>query len=187
MKGVVLLSDGIDSPVAAMLMKKQGLELIFLNFKNDNNPRTIEKVKKIANHIDKNALLITKDHIKTQEKIKNSCNVRYQCVLCKRAMYKGAEEVAIEHGAKFIVTGENLGQVASQTLDNMYVLDSSVNLTVLRPLLGFDKNEIVKRGKELGTYELSLIKAPSCPYVPDSPLTKSRLHKVLIEEKKMNR
>ena len=101
-------------------------------------------------------------------------------------MYKQAQEVAHEHGAKYIVTGENLGQVASQTLDNMFVLDSSVDLTVLRPLLGFDKNEIVKLGKELGTYDFSLIKAPSCPYVPDAPLTTSRLNKVLIEEEKMN-
>ena len=183
MKGILLLSDGIDSPVAGQMMLKQGMKLIFLHFKNSSNPKAREKVKALAKRLDKSAKLITIDHIKTQQAIAKKCNTRYQCVLCKRAMYRAAEKIAEEENAQFIVTGENLGQVASQTLENLHVLDSAVRIPVLRPLLGFDKNEIVKAAKEIGTYDISIVRTPACRYVPKNPVTKARLEKVLAEEK----
>ena len=182
MRGVLLISDGIDSPVAGHMMLKQGMELIFLNFMND---RSNKKVKRLTQKLDKNAPLVTVDHRKFQELVRSRCNTRYQCVLCKRRMYRVAEGVAEEHNADYLVTGENLGQVASQTLDNMYVLDKAVKMPVLRPLLGFDKNETMKIAREIGTYDISILKSSPCRYVPRNPITMASLNKTQEEEEKI--
>jgi len=180
MKGVLLLSGGIDSPVAGHMMIKQGLDLIYLHMK-DGDANNVRKLVKI---LDKDAKLITFDHTKTQEDIKKNCNRRYQCVLCKRAMYKTAQMIAMQTGAACIVTGENLGQVASQTLDNMKILDQAVGIPVLRPLLGLDKNDIIDIAKETGTYEISSKGSGACRFLPRKPVTKAKLDIVLAEEKK---
>jgi len=182
MKGILLLSDGIDSPVAGHMMQEQGMELQCLNFRNDTSQVSHDKVKELVKKL--KAQLATMDHTKTQEAIKSRCNPRYQCVLCKRVMYRAAEQLASEHDAEFIVTGENLGQVASQTLENMRVLDSAVQMTVLRPLLGFDKDEIIQAARKIGTFDISSIKSPSCCFVPHRPVTMAKIDKVLQEEKK---
>jgi tRNA uracil 4-sulfurtransferase len=99
-------------------------------------------------------------------------------------MYRIAEKIAKEEKAKFIITGENLGQVASQTLDNLAVLEESVEIPVLRPLLCLDKEEIVSIAKEIGTYELA--KNIKCLFVPKRPTTKANLIKTKQEEEKIN-
>ena len=179
MKAVILLSPGIDSPVAAYLMKEKGISLIGLNFFMDNH-KAVDKIAKklgISNihHI---------SHKEILSEIKNNTNPKYTCLLCKRIMYRIAEALAKKEKADFIVTGENLGQVASQTLDNLYVLDESIKTNVLRPLLCFDKNETIKIAKEIKTYELSENK--KCLFVPRHPATKAKLEIVEKEESKLD-
>jgi len=179
MKAIILLSPGIDSPVAAHLMKEKRLELIGLNFFIDNH----DAVDKIAKKLGiKKVHYISHKEILTQ--IKNNTNPKYTCLLCKRVMYRIAENLAKKEKAEFIVTGENLGQVASQTLDNLAVLDESIKTNVLRPLLCFDKNEIINIAKKINTYELSENK--KCLFVPGHPATKAKLEIIKKEELKIN-
>jgi len=183
MQGVLLMSDGIDSPVAGHMMKKLGVDLIIVSFLNSNKPKLRKKVENLAKKIGGELIMI--ENLETQEQIQDKCNSRYQCILCKRSMYRRAEKIAIEKNAKFLITGENLGQVASQTLENLQVLDKSVDIPVLRPLLGFDKDDIVRRAKKIGTFETSIVDSAKCAFVPSNPVTKSRLHKVEREEWKL--
>jgi tRNA uracil 4-sulfurtransferase len=182
MNGIVLLSGGIDSPVAAHLMRGLGMDLVFVHFSDGEDP---EKIKRLARIIDPEAKVIFIDHTPTQESIRKNCDTRYQCVLCKRAMYRQCEEIARREGADSLVTGENLGQVASQTLQNLAVLDDAVSLVVHRPLLGYDKQEIIALARRIGTYEISIHKAPACRFVPRRPLTGARLEKVEMEEARL--
>jgi thiamine biosynthesis protein ThiI len=101
-------------------------------------------------------------------------------------MLRIAERVAQKEKCDFLITGENMGQVASQTLDNMAVIQTVVKMKVLSPLLGFDKNDTIKLARKLGTYEMSIQKSPGCPYLPQHPATTSRLEKVEYEEAKLN-
>ncbi len=179
MKAVILLSPGIDSPVAAHLMKEKGLELIGLNFFMDNHNAVDKIAKKLGI---KKVHYISHKEILTQ--IKNNTNPKYTCLLCKRMMYRIAENLAKKENAKFIVTGENLGQVASQTLDNLAVLDNAVNTPILRPLLCFDKNEIIDIAKNISTYGLSENK--KCLFVPRHPSTKAKLEIIEKEEPELD-
>ena len=179
MKAIILLSSGIDSPVAANLMQKQGLELIGLNFFTTNH-KAVEIIAKQLK-IDKVHYI---NHNKILNEIKNKTNPRYTCILCKRIMYRIAEKIAKEENAKFIVTGENLGQVASQTLDNLAVLEKAIKLPILQPLLGLDKEEIVTIAKKIHTYELTENK--KCLFVPRHPSTKAKLEIIEKEESKLD-
>jgi len=181
MLGVLLLSEGIDSPVAGYMMHRQGMEIIALHFINSKSPKARDKVKRLAKLI--HARVVEVDHIKTQEKIRNTCSSRFQCIMCKRAMYRSAEKVANDNGADYLITGESLGQVASQTLENMSVLDQAVDMTVLRPLLGLDKQEIITIAKEIGTYNISIEASPPCAYAPPNPATKAKLDVIQKLEK----
>ena len=179
MKAIILLSSGIDSPVAAHMMKEKDLEIIGLNFFMDNY-NAVDKIAKklgISNiyHI---------NHKKILNEINQKTNPKYTCIICKRIMYRIAEKLAKKENAKFIITGENLGQVASQTLDNLAVLDNSINMPVLRPLLCFDKNEIIDIAKNISTYGLSENK--KCPFVPRHPSTKAKLEIIEKEESELD-
>ena len=179
MKAIILLSHGIDSPVAAYLMKGKGISLIGLNFFIDNH----NAVEKIAKKVGiKKVHYISHKGILTQ--ISRKTNPKYICLLCKRIMYRIAEKLAKKENAKFIITGENLGQVASQTLDNLAVLDNTIKTPILRPLLCFDKNEIINIAKNISTYELSENK--KCLFVPRHPSTKAKLEIIEKEESKLD-
>jgi len=192
MKLVSLISSGIDSPVATYLISKKAKELIFIH--SDNRPLTDER--EINNFI-----LITrylKKIIKSKIKAyiiphgpalysyKKNCENRFICVFCKRMMLRYAEKIAKKEKAYAIVMGDSLGQVASQTLQNLRVVDSAVKIPVLRPIIGFDKEDIVKIARKIGTYELSILPSNGCNAVPDRPATKAKLEAVLEEEKKLN-
>ncbi len=179
MKVIILLSPGLDSPVAAHMMKDKGLEIIGLNFFMDNHNAVDKIAKKLGIS---NIHYISHKEILTE--IKNKTNPKYTCLLCKRVMYRIAEKLAKKENAKFIVTGENLGQVASQTLDNLAVLDNAINMPILRPLLCFDKNEIIDIAKNINTYELSENK--KCLFVPRHPSTKAKLEIIEKEESKLD-
>jgi thiamine biosynthesis protein ThiI len=182
-----LVSGGIDSPVASWLMMKRGcaVELVhFASFEDDEN-----KVESIARKLREYSPVPLYLHMipftKIQETIASGCETRMTCVLCKRLMYRTAEALASEIKVKALVTGENLAQVASQTLDNLLANNDAVSLPLLRPLLTMDKEEIITLAKKIGTYELSIKAAKPCKFVPRKPATKARNESLLKEEKKI--
>ena len=188
-KAVVLLSDGIDSPVACHMALEQGYEVIALTFDNYpfSSPVNVNLAKRILMKLAEDHDVIIKYYVmrngQNLRKIIDSISERsrsYTCVLCKRAMMKLANEVADIEGADFIVTGENLGQVASQTLDNMIVISKASRRHVIRPLICMDKLEIENIAKAIGTYVISTEKKPGCQAVPKHPQT--RADRLLVEE-----
>ena len=192
MRGIVLLSGGIDSPVAAYLMGKRGLELILVHF--DNRPFTsdaeVEKAKDLMVRVDQalgtSSRKILVPHGKSQAEFAKRCRRNMECVLCRRMMLRVAERLARKYGASYIVTGDSLGQVASQTLANINVEERATALPVLRPLIGFDKIEIEKIAKEIGTYEISTRPGLCCTIAPKKPSTYSKIEAALAEESKVD-
>ncbi len=163
-------------------MKKLGVDLIAVHFSiepiTDNNPEL--KCKKICEKLG-----IEKLHVinvaKQYQEIATECIHKYYFVLSKRLMYKIAERIAKKERCSFLITGENLAQVSSQTLDNLVVINKAVKIPVLRPLLGFDKNDIIKVAEEIGTFEIS--KGPEvCDLLgPKHPSTRVD-EKIILEE-----
>lgn len=192
MRGILLLSGGIDSPVAGYLMGKQGLELVLVHF--DNRPFTsdneVEKaislMKQLDNALGKESLRLLVPHGKAQAEFAKCCRRNMECVLCRRMMLRVAEKLAKKHDAGFIVTGESLGQVASQTLANINVEERSTSLPVLRPLIGFDKVEIERIAKSIGTYDISIKPGLCCTIAPKKPSTYSKIADAMDEETKVD-
>jgi thiamine biosynthesis protein ThiI len=192
LRGLVLLSGGIDSPVAAYLMGRQGMDLILVHY--DNRPFTsdqeIEKAKNLMRRLDealgKNNPKLLVPHGKSQTEFARCCRRNMECVLCRRMMLRVAEKLAERHGADCIITGESLGQVASQTLANIYVEERATKLPILRPLIGFDKIEIEKIAKAIGTYEISILPGLCCTIAPKKPSTYSRLDTAVEEETRVD-
>jgi thiamine biosynthesis protein ThiI len=186
-KTLSLISGGIDSPVASWLMMKRGCAVDFVHFATDE--RGIRKAKEIVGKLRRYSPrpfnLYSVPFRGMQEAIVRKCDRRLTCVLCKRLMYRTAEALAKESGAKALVTGENLAQVASQTLDNLLANSDAVSLPVLRPLLTMDKEETIALAKQIGTYELSIKAARPCHFVPYKPATKARKEAVLREERRI--
>ncbi|HEX9908681.1 MAG TPA: hypothetical protein VGB78_09520 [Thermoplasmata archaeon] len=192
MRGVALMSGGIDSPVAAYLVGRQGLELVMIHF--DNRPFTsdaeIEKAISLMRKVDmvvgmdSRKLLVP--HGKSQTEFARSCRRNMECVLCRRMMLRVAERIARKYDAEFIITGESLGQVASQTLANISVEEHATSLPVLRPLIGFDKIEIEAIAKRIGTYQISIQPGMCCTIAPKKPSTYSQLAIAVCEEQKVD-
>lgn len=185
LKGLLLLSPGIDSPVAGKLMIDKGVNVIAVHFILLNDEREEQNIIELARKIGVNKLFFA-DLRQAHNAYLEKCNPRFTCVYCKRMMLRVAEKLASMENCDFLITGENLGQVASQTLDNMAVIQASVKIIVLQPLLGFDKNDIVKLARKFGTYEVSIQKKQSCPYLPLHPATTSELEKIQAEESRLN-
>ncbi|MBO8175565.1 MAG: 7-cyano-7-deazaguanine synthase [Thermococcus sp.] len=182
MRAVALLSSGIDSPVAIYLMLKKGLEVIPIHFKqNENKYKKVQKIWKRLKELypDKLKDLIVVDVYEYQapifEKLIELKKEKWICVFCKFTMYKKATEIAKENDAWAIITGDSLGQVASQTLDNLVIISLATDLPILRPLIGFDKEEVVKIAKEIGTFEISIEPEEGCPFVPKHPIIRGSL------------
>lgn len=189
-KVISLLSGGIDSPVASYLIMKRGCKVIPLfidhGFMENSAIKRAEKVANVLKKYDPSFELI-KRKSNLPRILKKLSNKRDTCIFCKREMFKVANEVAKEFKAQSIVTGESLGQVASQTLDNLRVIEQASNIPVLRPLVGFDKDEIIKIAKEIGTYDISITKAVCCSKIlPRYPTTHANLDKILEIEEKLN-
>jgi thiamine biosynthesis protein ThiI len=191
-KGVVLMSGGIDSPVAADMLLSQGEELVAVHL--DNRPFTDDTpLEKVRDHLrvletrhGRSLPLYLLPHGSTQITLMRNTDRHVGCVLCRRFMWRGAEQVASREGASYLVTGEALGQVASQTLSNMRSATSAVTLPIIRPLVGFDKQEIEARAKALGTYGISTRPGLCCQAVPDKPATRTRLVQILEEESRVD-
>lgn len=182
MKGVCLLSGGIDSAVAAYVMKRKS-DISLLHLDMNSNSETPQKIIKLAQRLDLD--LFSVPFAQVQDKISNNIKKKYTCVVCKRSMLKIAEKFCKKNNFDFIITGENLGQVASQTLSNLVVLGEAVDMPVFRPLLGWNKDKIIKKAKEIGTYELSIKGDSGCKIVPDHPATSAGLREVKEEEDKL--
>ncbi|MFH1237675.1 MAG: tRNA uracil 4-sulfurtransferase ThiI, partial [Candidatus Aenigmatarchaeota archaeon] len=163
-----LVSGGIDSPVASWLMMKRGCSVDFIHYYvNESGVAKIQGlVKKLGEYAPAKLMLYSIPFASIQEAIVKNCDTHFTCVLCKRLMYVVAEALAKEARAKALVTGENLAQVASQTLDNLIANDSSVALPKFRPLLTMDKQETMALANKIGTYDLSIREAHACRFVP---------------------
>ena len=182
---VSLFSGGIDSPVAAWLMMKRGAEVLplFMDQRPHVGESYVDRVEKAFEMV--NRYVPSKGfglHIapfgEVMSRIMESPVPSLRCVLCKRSMYRVASAFATNMHARGIVTGESLGQVASQTLDNLYVIDGVSDLPVLRPLIGLDKVEIEDMGRRIGTYDITARSVEGCTVVPDKPTTRARLEQI---------
>ena len=173
------------------MMIDKGVEVVAFHLKLSDNEKEEKKVIDLAKKIGVNKLFFA-DFRNAHNAYMERCNPRFTCVFCKRMMLRIVERFADsknEEGKEkydFLITGENMGQVASQTLDNMAVIQTVVKMKVLSPLLGFDKNETIKLARKFRTYEMSIQKSPGCPYLSQHPATTSRLEKVEYEEAKLN-
>jgi thiamine biosynthesis protein ThiI len=192
-RAVALFSGGIDSPVAAWLMMKRGVETLPL-FMNQtpyvgtsylDRARMAFRALAAYTPVEKFSLYAAPMG-PVMERILESPEPRFTCVLCKRSMYRIAELFAEREKARAIVTGESLGQVASQTLENIYVLDHAVLMPVLRPIVGLDKVDIEAMARNIGTYEVTAKTVEGCKAVPSKPSTASRLKKIEALEEELN-
>ena len=184
-KVVVLLSSGIDSPVAAYLMMKRGCEVVALHCNNDpfSGPKVTENFNLLVDQLNIYAkgVPIKKrviDYGKYLTVAKEKAPEKMTCVLCKSGMYKIAEKLALKIGADAIVDGSSVGQVASQTLSNILATRYGVEMPILSPLIGLDKEEITAIAKEIGTFEISKIDDGGCSAVPRYPETRADLERV---------
>ena len=189
---VSLFSGGIDSPVAAWMMMKRGANVIPLFL--DQRPyvgetyyeRALEAARIIGGYAPVPSFsLCTIDFRPVMERMMSYKEPSLRCVLCKRAMYRAASALAFKQRAQGVVTGESLGQVASQTLQNLTVLSEAVAMPIYRPLIGLDKLEIEQIAKRIGTYEATATRVEGCSVVPSRPKTKAALKKVKEGEEEL--
>ena len=184
-KVVVLLSSGIDSPVAAYMMMKRGCEVIALHF--NASPfsgsqvthlacKLVDKLQNYAKGVPIKMYIV--DYGEYLQATKDYAPEKMTCVLCKSGMYKIAEKVAKKYGALAIVDGSSVGQVASQTLNNILATRYGVEMPILSPLIGLDKTEISDIASKIGTFEISKIDDGGCKAVPKYPETRADLERV---------
>lgn len=193
-KGVLLLSGGIDSPVAGYMIAKRGMVLEALHFQSYpyTNMQAREKVEELARILSgytggMTLHVVSVTHI--QEAIHKHCPAEMMITLLRRFMMRIAERLAEQVGGQCIITGESLGQVASQTIEGMTSSGSVVeNLPILRPLVGFDKTEIIERAREIGTFETSIQPYEDCctVFLPKHPLIRPKMEDVLRAEQKLD-
>ena len=188
-KGLVLLSGGIDSPVAAWMMAKRGMLIEALHFHSYpyTSERAQEKVEELARIVagyTGNFNLHVINLLPIQEAIVANCPEEETTLLVRRFMMKIAERVAQDRGCMMLITGENLGQVASQTAEALVVTDQAVAMPVMRPLIAMDKVEIMDRARDIGTYETSILPYEDCctVFLPKHPKTKPKLDAILASE-----
>ncbi len=190
--GVGLLSGGIDSPVACWLTMKRGSHLDFLTFHSFpyTPPETIAKVArlvKVLNGYQKPGRLIACNLVEAQKLIRDRCTPSYRTVLYRRLMMRIANEVARRSDREFLVTGESIGQVASQTIPNLTAINAAAGCLIVRPLICWDKVEIVELSRRIGTFEIS--KEPcidSCTvFAPPSPTTGAKPDRLAADEARL--
>lgn len=188
-KGLVLLSGGIDSPVAAWMMAKRGMVIEALHFHSYpyTSPRAQQKVEELAGIVASYCGRI-KIHVinllPIQEQIVQNCPEEETTILVRRFMMRIGERIARRSGCMMLITGENLGQVASQTAEALVVTDACVQMPVMRPLIAMDKVDIMDKAMEIGTYEKSIEPYEDCctVFLPKHPTTKPRLAQIEASE-----
>lgn len=192
-KLALLLSGGIDSPVAGYMMQNRGAKLIGLYFHSHpyTSDQALNKVKDLARVLGRYQLGFSLYMIhltQIQEMIRDKCDPKYAVILTRRMMMRLAQIYSARRKTKGLVTGESLAQVASQTLENMAVIGNATFLPIYRPLIGFDKIQTIKMAKNIGTYDISIRPYEDCCslFVDPHPVTDARLKNVLAEEEKLN-
>ncbi len=191
--GLLMLSGGIDSPVAGYLALKRGVNIECLYFEspphtseNAKNKvlKLAEKLNEFSGHIKVHVVPFTE----IQEEIYKKCPDTYMITILRRMMYRIAQKYAEKIGAKILINGESIGQVASQTLDSIYVINSVVNMPVIRPVACLDKLEIINLAENIGTYETSILPFEDCCtlFVPKHPVINPKLNKCIEYEKAFN-
>ncbi len=192
-KGLLLLSGGIDSPVAGWMMAKRGVRLDAIHFESFpyTSERARDKVLELAQIVAEYAgdiyvHIVSLTHI--QEELVKACEEDYFTLLLRRYMMTIAERVAKEKNCSALITGESLGQVASQTMQALGVTDAAVSMPVFRPCIGMDKEEIVTISRRIGAFETSIQPYEDCctVFTPKHPRTKPELAKVLVQENKLD-
>ncbi|AXI09713.1 tRNA 4-thiouridine(8) synthase ThiI [Oceanobacillus sp. 143] len=188
-KSLLLLSGGIDSPVAGFLAMKRGVHLEAIHFHSPpyTSERAKQKVIDLSKQLTKYAKSI-KIHIvpftKLQQEIFREMPESYAMTIMRRMMFRIAEQVSRNESILSLTTGENLGQVASQTMESMHAINNVTNYPIIRPLVAMDKQEVIDISKQIGTYETSILPYEDCCtiFVPKAPKTKPRLDKVSYYE-----
>lgn len=192
-KGMVLLSGGIDSPVAAWMMAKRGMLLEAIHFHSYpyTSPRAQQKVEELAGIVASYSGRMRMHVINLlpiQEQIVMNCPEEETTILVRRFMMRIAEEVARQNKCMMLITGENLGQVASQTAEALVVTDACVSMPVMRPLIAMDKVDIMEKANEIGTYEKSIEPYEDCctVFLPKHPITKPKLARIELSENRLD-
>lgn len=184
-KAVAMLSGGIDSPVAVYMMAKRGMTIRCVHFHSFpyTSMQAKQKVLDLAKLVKKYTLRMTVDVVsftEIQTAIHEQCPEDYMITIMRRFMMRIAEKIAKNYGGGAVITGESLGQVASQTLESITSTNSVATLPVFRPLIGFDKDQIIEIAQQIGTFETSILPYEDCCtiFLPKKPVTKPRLSAV---------
>lgn len=188
----LMMSGGIDSPVAGYMMARRGLQLVGVHFESPPYTsvraklKVIELCTKMTEYTGRIKLFVVQ-FTKIQELIKNYCDNEYFTIIMRRYMCKITEGIAEKSDCKSIITGESLGQVASQTVEALACTDVASTLPVFRPLIGMDKKDIIWFARKIGTYDISILPYEDCctVFTPKHPKTKPKLDVVISEEKKL--
>ena len=192
-KAMLLLSGGIDSPVAAWMMAKRGLEIDAVHFYSYpyTSERSKEKVIDLAKILTlycQSINLYIVPFTEIQEQISDKCPHDQMTIIMRRIMMIIAEKLAAKAGALALITGESLGQVASQTIQSISVTNASVSVPVFRPLIGMDKNEVISLARKIGTFETSILPYEDCctVFVAKHPETRPKLDRIIYSESKLD-
>lgn len=188
-KGLLMLSGGIDSPVAGYLASKRGIDIDAIYFEasphtsNDAKNKVITLAKELSKY-GNNINLYVIPFTKLQEAIYKNMDPTYMITILRRMMYRISEKVAKKTKSKIIINGESIGQVASQTLTSMYVINNVTNMPVIRPVACLDKLEIIEIAKKINTYETSILPYEDCCtiFVPKHPVINPNLEKCIYNE-----
>ena len=193
-RAMCLLSGGIDSPVAAYMMGKRGLEIECVHFfsypytSQLAKDKVIELARLVTRYTGKMTLNVV-SFTEIQEAIRDNCPEEYFTLIMRRFMMEISQRIALHDGCGALITGENLGQVASQTMEAMTVTGAVVDIPIFMPLIGFDKEEIVTIARKIGTMDTSILPYEDCctVFTPKHPKTKPTLAQLEIAERKLNR
>ncbi|MDR1131880.1 MAG: tRNA 4-thiouridine(8) synthase ThiI [Oscillospiraceae bacterium] len=190
---VTLLSGGIDSPVSSYMIARRGIHLVPVHFFSFpyTSEQAREKVVSLARILTKYCGRLAVEVVpftRIQEEIRAKCPEAYFTLIMRRFMMRISEQIAEMHGCGALVTGENLGQVASQTMEALRVTEDGLSLPVLRPLIGMDKSDIVALARRIGTFETSILPYEDCctVFTPRHPRTRPRLEDVLEAERTLD-
>ncbi|MEM3342517.1 MAG: 7-cyano-7-deazaguanine synthase [Thermoplasmata archaeon] len=213
MKAIALLSGGIDSPVAAHRAITAGMDVTLLHFNISSSPIILDTTQSIPVEVETDWSERQRKHreritnmastisalsgrpiplyavpfAELQNKIRQTCRTNLTCVICKRMMLRFAAGFARKEGASYIIMGDSLGQVASQTISNLRTETVAADgVIVLRPNIGLDKQEIIDMAKKIGTYEISIQKDLSCQALPPKVATVSKITDAETDEKKIS-
>lgn len=192
-EGLLLLSGGIDSPVAGFLMAKRGIKIHAVHYHSYpfTGERSEEKVKKLAKILSiytGEINFYSVNILEIQKAINKNCPSKEMTILSRRFMMRIAEKIALKHNINGLITGESLGQVASQTIEGIGVTNAAVKLPVLRPLIGFDKVDIIDIARDIETYETSILPYDDCCtlFLPKHPVTRPKLKDIEKSEEKLD-